>query len=131
MDLGKISVLTHDGTWLPITAPDGTNIGIEFYMVGRDSAECREATRHAAMNMRKKRGDISLDESELSNKKAVIACIKDWRDTSRIDNRLQLGEEELVCTFENKMLVLEKFPFMLRQADTYITDDANFFKVSE
>ena len=130
MDLKQIKVSAYDGEWLPVTMPDGSATGIEFYMVGKDSDECRVATRLASLKIRKRKGDFNPEEAEADNMNAVIACIKDWRDRERqADYSVQIGEEFLKCTYENKKRVLKEFPFMYRQADGYIVDDSNFFKV--
>lgn len=132
MDLKQIKVSTHEGEWLPIDMPDGSHTGIDFYMVGKDSIECKGATRLASLKIRKRKGDFDPEAAETDNMNAVIACIKDWRDNERPGEKtLQIGDEKLPCTYENKKRVLTEFPFMYRQADGYIVDDSNFFKVLE
>lgn len=137
MDLGKITVLSQDGAWLPINSPDGTLI-LEFFMVGRDSNECSLSVKQSQKKLREKNGQIDDDD----NKRTVIACIKDWRDpdTAEIDPKtkkkdpatakhlVKIGKEELVCNFANKKRVLDEFGFIYRQADGHIIDDSNFFK---
>jgi hypothetical protein len=144
MDLGKLEIKAHEGEWLPIKAPDGTLL-LEFLMVGKDSDECKAATRAAALKVRKKKDSYSPDDAEHDNMRAVMACIKDWRDpdtaeknpeTGKIDpetarHELTINGEKLLCTEVNKKRVLTDYPFIYRQADSHIVDDANFFKVSE
>lgn len=141
MDLSKISVLTNDGVWLPITLPDGTVVA-EFLMFGRDSDECAAAVRQNVKKSRDRKGKQDLIAEEEESKRTVNMCIKDWRDPdtalpdpknpkkkdmSTALHELTIGKEKLQCNFLNKKRILDEYGFMYRQADAYIVDDANFF----
>lgn len=143
MDLLKINVSAHDGAWFAIKTPDGTATVAEFLIVGKDSDECKEAAKIAANNIRKAKGEVNFEQTEEDNKRAVIACIKDWRDPAtatkdkngKVDpesakHELTLGEEKLPCSPVTKRRIIDMFPFIYRQVDNIIVDDANFFKVS-
>jgi hypothetical protein len=128
MDLSNLSISAHDGEWLPINAPDGTHI-LDMLIVGRDSTECKEASRIASANVRKMKGEIKPEKLEDDNKKTVIACIKDWRDPETLVNEITFKGEKLKCNYTTKRQIIDEFPFIYRQVDAYIVDDANFFKV--
>jgi hypothetical protein len=127
MDLSQIKV-SSDGEWLPIYMPDSATIIAKFLMVGRDSNECREASRVATANVRKAKGNLKPEQIEVDNKLVVAACIKDWRGANEGDP-IVYASEELACTKENKLMLFDKLPFVYRQADSYIVEDENFFKV--
>lgn len=128
MDISKIQITTNEGEWLPIYMPDNVTVIAHFLMVGRDSADCKDASKVATANMRKAKGNVKPEQIENDNKAIVAACIKDWRGANE-GEPIVFNGEELACTKENKLMVFERLPFVYRQADNYIIEDENFFKV--
>lgn len=144
MDLKNVVVLAQEGTWLDITAPDGTVL-FQFKMVNRDSDECSLSVAKNVEKNRSRKGKVNVKASEEENKNTVIACIKSWRDPDKagidpitklpdLDNLqevIYLDGKELVCNYVNKKMILDTYGFIYRQADAYIVDDTSFFKIQE
>ena len=144
MDLKNVVVLAQEGTWLDITAPDGTVL-FQFKMVNRDSDECSLSVAKNVEKNRSRKGKVNVKASEEENKNTVIACIKSWRDPDQagidpitklpdLDNLqevIYLDGKELVCNYVNKKMILDTYGFIYRQADAYIVDDTSFFKIQE
>jgi hypothetical protein len=128
MDLAQIKVTANEGEWLPIYMPDDVTVILHFLMVGRDSNECKEAGKIATANIRKSKGNMKPEQIEADNKLVVAACIKSWRGAKEGDPVIY-DNENLDCTKENKLMLFDKLPFVYRQADSYIIEDENFFKV--
>lgn len=128
MDLSSIVNTSKTGTWLPIYIPGTSTVCMEFRMVGRDSDECKRAMNDVAMQTNTS-GVINPSRLESDNKAVVAACINGWRDPDAPEaEKLFMDGVELACIYENKMMILDKFPFAYRQADQHIINDSNFFK---
>lgn len=133
MDLNTIAVNT-EGSWMDILMPDGTETGIQFLVVGKDSDECKDGVQ-AQINNSRKLKKVSIDHSRKSNNEIVSSVVKAWRDKHDKElmekQLISFGGEKLKCTKENKLRVFAEFPFIPRQVDEYSADDENFFTVSK
>ena len=60
------------------------------------------------------------DIIEQTYKKVVIHCIAKWENVQWQDNDLE-------CTIENKLLLIDNLPWLYRQLKAFLDDAKNFF----
>lgn len=131
-----------------------SNAGIEFELkhpvtseplgwfvtvIGKNSGEYQSSQRKQInetlrkAHMARKRGkdvDIqTIEQIEESATKTLVECSKGWRSASGATLHF-LGEDR-VFSKENATLLYssEKFPWVRKQVDEAISDDANFMKL--
>jgi hypothetical protein len=129
MKLDNISVVGD--SWVDILMPDGSKTGIQFLLVGKDHPACKSILHKQIQRARKEKA-ATIEFEEKAKHELFASVIKSWRDLDGENPEKEvvyLNDEELQPTIENKVKVLSMFPFMGRQVDEYVSEDANFFKV--
>jgi len=121
-DIGVMEV-RHPGTGTPIKDAAGNSVTIS--MVSLDSPRYR-AAMHKITNRRLKdrsRGGLSAEEAERQMIESMAASIVDW-------SGIGIGAEETPFSPQMAGDVLERLPWLFRQVNEFLGNQANFMKAS-
>lgn len=133
IDLSKIDTVkgSNEGFDIQIYHP-GTmvDIGIVINVLGKDSDEFQKVSRSQSkkrMAKMTKGGFRSQnltpppEEIEQDGLELLAKCTKTW-------SGIVVGGKNIECSYENALMIYERFPWIKEQVDTAIGDRANFIK---
>ena len=125
-EAGTIMEVLHPTTGAMLTHDSGKAVTIT--LAGQDSARYQSAVR-ASRNRRLKaqqsgrRVQISAEEMENDGVETIVSCTLGW-DGIGDDGVL------LLYSLDNDRMLYKHLPWLLEQADAFISDRANFLKAS-
>jgi hypothetical protein len=125
-DAGSIMEVLHPTTGAVLTHEGGKAVTIT--LAGQDSARYQGAAR-ASRNRRLKaqqsgrRVQISAEEMENDGIETIVSCTLGW-DGIGVDGA------PLPFSPDNARMLYKRLPWLLEQADAFISDRANFLKAS-
>lgn len=127
---GRIMIVVHpNGQLLGSIDKDGTPHGSTITLLGADSDEyksVRNASGNRRLDASVRRGNIvagSLEEIESDTLDALVAATVSWTNFKN-------DGQDIPCTPANVRMVYVKVPWLRRQVDKFVADDANFLPAS-
>lgn len=116
--------LRHPDTEEPIKS-DGQFV--TFRVLGQDSKVFRkidrEQTNKRFKRMGRNKAELDAEELEIERLERVLACVIGWEN-------VYLDNMPLPFSQENAHHLFVRFPWIVEQINRFITDRANFLKVS-
>jgi len=132
-DLSTIDTVkgSNEGFDVQIYHP-GTNVDLDItiHVLGKDSDEFQKISRAQSKKrmakMTKGGGfrttpSIPIEEIERDGIDLLAACTKSW-------SGIVVEGKPVDCTYDNVIMIYERFPWIKEQVDTAIGDRANFIK---
>lgn len=118
MDLSDYKI--SEAEWLSINDPIGRATDIRIKVASRDSEIFKKQTRRIS-ELERKRGTKGLKpaESERLWLEALAKCTVEWENVEE-------EGKEVPLTYENAILIYEKYPFVTEQILTFVQDRENF-----
>lgn len=113
----------HPENMQPLRDDEGNKVTITVY--GPDSEQRRKLDRKATNRRLKSakagRINITAEELEAEAMEVLVACTVSWEN-------IALNGELLECNEKNVRKVYQEFPWLRKQVDNFINEDANFLE---
>lgn len=127
-EAGAELLLTHPDTGEPLL-DEATGESVTITVLGKDSKSYRQKSHELSSRQLNKRigaaqngqGKIKINTVELDNNVLELLAFstREWK-------HIQVGKQELPCTFDNAKMLYTRFPWIREQVDAFVADRANY-----